>query len=488
LPPAVLPDITLNLTGSTVQDNNLLKYLGQVCKPDTLDTYQDADPVGKGTYYKAFFCTLDSAKQAGLQLLDPRVLILKRNRNGAITSVAPLLEPNKKINMMGIANRIASVPQCSETAPGSKTWGCRLDRPGDLLLVTPDLGVSDIDPGIFRGDNFIATIDDQTFSEPTPTVVSKTLNMASAGALVQGIIVTRALRDALQAAQIAQGHLSPDCLGNEYASCMPGLSKNLIASLFAGRIKRWSDLQVTHIPAGATLPVSIPLTAYDGPGDTKVYLCRRNRGASTQAAFNAWFLNNPCSAATALKPTEVSNPLSGPVVLTATQVTTEENCLADLDDGTNNSGLNPALTKAWGIGMITTERNTRLAKNFRFVTIDGVVPTLENVANGRYGYFSEATYHWRKVDPKPRGDVLTLIQKIAAGASTPSILASINADIGQPWGQGTFLALTAQGYQAKYPFDPLFPVSPWTHTLRGSTDNCRLPQVDDSPAGGGSAL
>lgn len=488
LPPTTLPDITLTVAGSTIQDNYLLKYLAQVCKPDTLDTYQDADPVGKGSYYKAFFCTLDSEKLAGLQLQDPKLLILKRNRNGAITGVSPLLDPGKKINMMGIANTDGIAAQCSETLPGSRSWTCRIDRPGDQIQVTPDMGVSDIDPQIFRGINFTPTIDDKTYAEPTPALVAKTLNVASAGALVQGIIVTRDLRDALQTAGINQGLLSPECQGNESVACMPSLSKSLIASLFAGKIKRWSDIQVEYTPTGSTSLIAEPLTTYKGPADTKVYLCRRNKGASTQAAFNAYFLNNPCSSATGLTPTEVSNPLNGPMVLTPTQVTAEETCLADLNDGTNNGTLNPASAKAWGIGMITTERNTSLGKNYRFIKIDGAAPTLESVASGHYAYFSEATYHWRKLDPKPKGDLLTIIQKIAAGASAPAIMASINATIKQTWGQGTFLALTTQGYAAKYPFDPLFPVSSYTHTLNGGIDNCRLPQVDNTSVGGKSSL
>jgi hypothetical protein len=492
LPPSIPPDLTLTVAGSTIQDNYLLKYLGQVCKPDTLDTYRDNDVVGGGTYYKAFYCAIDSNKLSGLQLQDPKVLILKRNRNGAITGVYPLLEPDKKISMMGIQNNVRSVgvtnPQCTETTPGSRNWNCRTDRSGDLIQVTPDLGVSDIDPQIFRGVNYMPTLDGQIFNEPTPAQVASTLKISSSGALVQGIIVSKNLRDALQSAQIVQNRLAPDCQGQDSEPCMPSLSKTRIASLFAGRIRRWSDLLIEYTPTDSTQAVAVSLTRYQGPGDTKVYLCRRNKGASTQAALNAYFLNNPCSSATSLTPVEISNPLAGPIVMTATQVTMEEDCVADFNDGTNNSKLNSTLTQGWAIGMMTTERNTGLGKNYRFIKIDDTTPTLQSVANGRYAYFSEATYHWRKLDPQPKGDLLTLIQKIATNASSPAIMASLNAGINQPWGQGTFIAVTAQGYPASLPFNPLNPVTPYTHSLRGGIDNCRLPQLDNSAAGGKSAL
>jgi hypothetical protein len=488
LPPTAIPNITINVAGSTIQDNYVLKLLGQVCKPDTLDTYRDGDAVGKGTYYRAFFCTIDSTKVTGLKTKNPNVLLLKRNRNGAITGVYPLLEPDKKINMMGIANQVTTSAgveaQCTETSAGSKSWTCRTDRPGDLFSMTPDLGVSDIDPQIFRGSNYTPLIDGVTFGEPSSSKVAKALTVKNAGAVVQGILVTKDLRDALQEAQIDMGTLPTDCTGDETERCMPSLSKSLIASLFAGRVAKWSDIQVEYTPTGSSTPTAVPLTSYHGPTDTKVYLCRRNKGASTQAAVNAFFLNNPCSAATGTAPAETSNPLAGPIVVTPGQVTAEEDCMADFNDGTNNSGLNAANTKAWAIGIITTERNTTLAKNYRFVKIDGHAPTVQEVAAGHYAYFSEATYHWRKVAPKPTGDKLTLIQKIAANASSPSILGSVNATINQPWGQGTFLAITTQGYPVKHPFDPLNPISPYTHAPTGTgLDNCRIPQVDSGANG-----
>jgi ABC-type phosphate transport system substrate-binding protein len=487
LSPNVPPDITIQIAGSTIQDNYVQKLLAQICKTDTLDTYRDNDAVGKGTYYRAFFCTFDSSKVTGLKIKDPKVLLLKRNRSGAVTGVYPLLEPDKKINMMGINNVVASggvtEPQCAETTPGSRSWSCRTDRPGDLFLMTPDMGVSDIDPQIFRGANYNSNIDGITFAEPTSARVAKLLTVKNAGAVVQGIPVTQTLRDALQSAEIEMGKLPPECAGDETERCMPSLSKALVASLFAGRIANWSDIKVEYMPTGSTVPVAVPLTDFSSPPDTKVYLCRRNKGASTQASFNAYFLNNPCSS-TGINPAEISNPLTGPLVVTPTQVTAEEDCLADFNDGTNNGTFNPNNAKAWAIGMLTTERNTSLAKAYRFIKIDGSAPTIQEVAAGHYTYFSEATYHWRKVAPKPTGDKLTIIQKIARDASSPSILGSVNATINQPWGQGTFLAVSSQGYPVQHPFDPANPVTPYTHAPIGSVlDNCRFPQVDPGANG-----
>ena len=207
-----------------------------------------------------------------------------------------------------------------------------------------------------------------------------------------------------------------------------------------------------------------------------MHICRRNVGASTQAALNSYFLNTPCASAGTL-PVEISNPAFAPVVLAPTQVTATEYCLADLNDGSNNGALNAPGTKAWAISMMTTERNTKLSLNYRFIKIDGAAPTPEEVAAGRYQFFVEGAWVWRKVDPKPSGDLLVLIRRITADATTPSLFGRLNADIAHPWGTGTFIATSGQDYQPGVSFDPNAPVTAYTHAPDGSLDNCIAPQV-----------
>jgi hypothetical protein len=482
LPPTTTPDLAIRIAGSTIQDNNLLKLLGGLCLSGTLDTYKDSDAVGQGTYYKAFFCQIDSGKVTGLNLANPKVLIQKRNRSGAITGVYPLLEPTKPINFMGVNNVVSGASQCTETAAGSRSWNCRTDRPGDVFKALPDMGVSDIDPQIFRDINYNPTIDGIAYGQPTPSVVAATLTVKNAGAVLQNTPVSRNLRDALQEAEVAQGKLDSVCLTDagrrETEYCMPSLSKGLLTSLFAGRIGKWSDVKVEYTPPGANSPVSKPLTDFNSGSLTTglVHLCRRNKGASTQAAINAYFLNNPC-AATGAVPVEVSNPVAGPVVVAPTQVTFEEDCLADFSEGSNNSTYNAGNAKAWAVGMLTTERNTNLVKAYRYIKIDGAAPTVEEVAAGHYQYFSEAAYVWRKLDPQPSGDTLILLQKIATDATAPSMFGQLNAAIAQPWGKGSFIAVSAQGYATTHPFDPNNPVTAYTHAPAGSLDNCTFPQV-----------
>jgi hypothetical protein len=494
LPPSATPHITVTSAGNTAANNFLLSlFKDKYCKPGTLDVYRDADAVGKGSYFLGYFCTFDSSKLTGLTLKDPNVLLLKRTKNNAELGVYPLLEPNKKIDIMGISNTVtvggSSEPQCTETSPGSQTWDCHTDRPGDLYKITPDFGVADVNPDLFQGVNYNPSVDGLNFKPASKKDVAKNLTVKNAGSLVFGVPVSKNLRDALQAAQIDQGKLEPDCVGDETQRCQPSLSKALITSLYAGRIGQWSDIKVDYTPAGATTPVSVPLTDYaTALADDKVRICRRNKGAGQQAVPNVFFLDNPCSA-TAIPPTEVSNPLTGPITHIATGVSADEKCLADYHDGTNNSGFNTANTTAWAIGVLATDRNANLALPYRFVKVDGYAPTIQEAAAGHYLYASEGSFNWRKVSPKPTGDVLTLIQKLADDASSPSVLANFNKSAVHPWGQGGYLAISTQGYPVKFPFDPNYPVTPYTHGPTGSTlDNCRIPQVDTGPNGKASNL
>ena len=470
LTPSVIPDITLKIAGSTIQDNNIDKVLkgphgnDGFCLSGTLSTYKDADIGGQGTFWRAWFCQLDNNTLQGLGQVNPKLLILKRNRSGAVTGVYPLLEPTKKIQFMSISNP----GQCTLTSGSTTAYSCRTSQVGDLFPDSPDAGMLDVDPGLLRDSNFSATIDDQTYNEPDPTVVADTLTVINAGAVIQNTPVSKNLRDALQAAQIAQGTMASSCLKKETLDCMPSLSKATLSDLFAGNIAMWTQVL---IDVGGK---STPLTQFaQSPLTTDlVHLCRRNLGASTQAAANAYFLNNPCTA-DAKVPVNLSNPAAGPVVLAPSQVSLEETCLDNLSGG-RRGVFNPSGDTAFAVGMLTTERNLTLSLDYRYIKIDGFAPTVQEVYNGNYPYFTEGSYVFRKRAPKPTGDLLTVFNRLASDASSPQIFGALNASINQTFGTGTYIATTGQGYSSPTVFDPVNPSTAYTHQPRGSLlDNCQ---------------
>ena len=117
---------------------------------------------------------------------------------------------------------------------------------------------------------------------------------------------------------------------------------------------------------------------------------------------------------------------------------------------------------------------------YRFVKIDGVAPTLANAANGKYFDWVENTYQWRNATLNPlAGDKLDIVYTIASNVGKTDIVRDVlNPSFVYSFGQSGYLALDTNGTNAPtYPFASTNPVMPYTHTIGGGTDNCRVPVV-----------
>jgi hypothetical protein len=466
--PEVVPDIRIYVSGAGAQDINLRLLFEELCLAGTLDTYFDnARPASPGALYTALFCTLDSEKVPGLSVNNPKVLFHKRTAGAAAMGVNPVLDA-QPIDHMVIDNG-----NCTRTPPDN-FFRCRIAQPGDLTPVVSDAGISNPGPEIFRGTNTPEGV-----APVNPRRVMERMEVKSGGSILFHTPVTRSLRDALQRAQIASGELAPECELQDTEPCMPSLSKQQIASLFTGSIGKWGEIQVVSRDGS-----SAPLTTYARAGDLsddKVHLCRRADGAGVQAQANVLFLNYPCADG-APTPLRTSNPLLGPVVLQAPSIGHMDLCLKDFNDGTNDSTFNPASAKAWAIGMQSTERNAGLKWNYRSIKIENAAPTLENAARGRYLFWADVTYQWLKpAFNGPTGDKLKIIEKLAADAGKPSIIARNNLAFVHPFGPAGYLATSVAGHPVPPDgvFDPNVPVSPYTRGPGGlALDTCRVPVID----------
>ncbi len=470
---ALTPDQTvlydIKLAGATAQDNNIGALFKDLCVAGTLDEYRDGPTGSAGGSHRAYFCQLDSSKVTGLSTSNPNVLFHKtsttKTEGGSIggsgIGVNPVLL-KQAVDVMAINNGNCVAPVAPETY-----WRCRVTQPGDVTKIVPDAGVSDVDPGLFIGANTPASV-----APADKAQVAKLLTVKSGGALVFGTPVTLELRNALQRAHIAAGTLAADCAGLETEACMPSLAKSQIADLFTGKVPNWTDVKIggRNLTDFATAGTTT---------DSKVHLCRRTNGSGTQATINAKLLNVPCSVAAA-NPLETSNELQGPVVKLNAGSGDVEKCLVDLNAGSNTSSQNSAGVKAWAIGVQSTEKNPANSLAYRFIKIDGVAPTLENTAAGRYGVAVELTYQWLK-NGGPTGDVAKIISRVATDAGKPSIIAKNNTAFKYTWGQGGFLAVSAEGWPVTPGgvFDPNNPVTPYTHQdpATGALDNCRIPVI-----------
>lgn len=462
-------DIEIYMSGASAQDIGIAGLFNTICQPGTLDTYS-------GSGHSAYFCQVNPADVVGglpdFSAANPganaNVLFHKRSAGGSAQGVNPVIDENP-IDAMSITNG-----NCTLTATPN-TWSCTTTNPGDLVSVVSDAGVSDVNPEMFVGVNT------PTGENPVdPAVVAAKMQVRPAAALVFGIPVTLTLRDALQEAQGLT-------VGLEDEANMPSLSKAQVASLMAGKIQNWDAFLVNGTPL--TAAVTNPPAA----NARQVHICRRVNGSGTQAQMNAKFLNYPCSAG-ALVPTSSGNPIVGPVVALNSGSSDVDRCLDDFNNGTNIQGVNPFLRQAWAIGLQSTEKNATLSRNYRFVKIDNIAPTLDNAASGKYMDVAEQTFQWRSIGASadPANDISVdqqnILETIAAGAASPDTLAgpNLNQKFAHTWGQAGYLALTSNGHSidadpatAGIQIDLInHPVTPYSHkTATGSLNNCISPVI-----------
>ena len=426
LPPSNTVDIEVFLSGSSSQDNGIARLFADICEAGTLDTFKDFSASGNGKKHTAYLCKVDLTQviggfpnfEAANPGPNPRVLLHKRSEGGSGMGVQPVIE-EAPITAMQIWNDVTNATNCTLLASPANTYSCTITNAGDTVSVVSDAGVSDVNPEMFVGANAGG------FDPVDAAVVAAKMEVRPAAALVFGIPVTTNLRNSLQ---LVQGKT----VGAEDEANMPSLSKAEVASIMAGRVKNWNQFKAG--PAGQGLRDYVVALGGTAPSSNLVNICRRVNGSGTQAQMNAKFLNYPCNPGS-VAPTETSNVFNGPVVTLGSGSGDMDTCLATA------VGLNK-----WAVGIQSTEKNTDNALNYRFVKIDGITPSTNKAATGKYFDWVELTYQWRVAGALPlTGDKLNLMNTIATNAASTDIVRDVMNIGGYTWGSGGYLALAANG-------------------------------------------
>lgn len=341
---------------------------------------------------------------------------------------------------------------CASASSGTATvgtttvnaWSCGTNLINDV----PDIGFSDVEPGLFKGD----LKESQDFKNVS------NMTVRGLSGLVFGVNVTTDLRNALQAAQ----GLS---VGAEDEANMPSLSTNLVRSLFTGKVKSWDQVGVDD---GAGNFVDLVTLASNNslptPASNTVFICRRAAGSGTLAQIAVHFLGTNCSTGTGVAPARMVDgtspflPFLQPQVSEPTSSGKMDTCLNNLGSGgTASYGVTPGVVEFtsgavnWGVGFQSTEKNADLSKAYRFVKIDGFAPTLKNVHAGKYFDFAESSIQvrgganssWNSTVPSGQyANAFKIFNAYADTLAQNSFLIDLNADgkFAHSWGQGGWLA------------------------------------------------
>lgn len=479
LAPTTTPDLELFIGGASAQDKTLNEVVASLCNAGTLDTFSDSSTF-PGSNYTAWSCTMSSANVPGFPAGGLNVLVHKRSRGGSAFGAAPV-EAKDSVARMAVNGT------CVATATPGR-WTC----PNTVNAVL-DAGITDVEPAMFKGVNLLVPgiggvfAGDPGTSPMTPAQLNR-LDKSPTAALTFGPVVTTNLRNALQAAQGLT-------VGSDDEAQMPSLSRTQIASLYAGTIADWSEFKVGN--------ASTPLTAASGvtaPTTTRVFVCRRTAGSGTQAVMNQAFLNQPCSESVVPKvdntPASATNGsgtaatfvsligVSGAAVHWNESSGNADTCLANINGQSR-----------WAIGLQSLEKTNA---NYRFIKVDGVSPTLENVVRSKYDVLGVTSFQWIKETETDGllGNKLTLAKKLRADLSRDTELGTANLGFGgagitiggvSAVGKVGFAALASNGFALSIPVDTTKPVVPVSNRdVLGTADanSCRTKVI----LGGSSQL
>lgn len=505
-PSAVTGNATLDvfLSGASAEDKLIQDLFSELCDAGSLDYFTDnsTNTAGvytkvEGTSYNGARCTItennalvatDLNGDGVVDTAKVDVFLRKRSAGGSSQGVVPVAN-NTAITFMNI---VEGVGACGAGAAGTDpngipVWVCSNTN---TVSQIPTGGVSDVEPALFAAAaNGGAVFNAAEFSGSS--VVSST-------GVTFGVAVTKSLRDVLQAVQ-------GKTIGSDNVSDMPSLSRVQIASIFAGKPSDWSSIQFHDTVNNVYRPLT-QINAFNpallNPTQTRINICTRTAGSGTRAQFNALFMNTPCdkanglnviaentSASTAAAPTRAG---TNTAIFTPNVPAVHENsgagdlstCLDNLNDGP------VANTTNWGIGYNSLEK---YSPKWRFVAIDGVAPTLKNVAEGKYFDVVANSFQWRATTNVPSVAQVNLIKKIATDAAKPTKLQisnstdfSVNDFIRNDDGTNTASNETSVGYisltksfTGSIPFSQANPVNTWT---RNGTGDASAPAACRTPA------
>jgi hypothetical protein len=255
----------------------------------------------------------------------------------------------------------------------------------DTLCRRASMGSADVEAEMFQGVN-LTNFSGDNFTKLTSAQIN-TLTRSRAFGQLFGVAVSNGVWTALQAAQGLTGAPAAD------GSNWPSLSRDTVRNIVKGNVATWSAAV-----AGAGVPAGID----------QINVCRREQGSGSQASSNAFFLNYPCD--TAFQPAQDNTATwaaGSPWVKENTSSTFVKSCLNDSEAGGTNAHSGVA---GGGIGVLSFNGNPGGSDTWKWVRINGVVPSLQNSILGLSDFWFETQLAYSKsLAAGPEKDLVTAL-------------------------------------------------------------------------------
>ena len=414
------------MSGATAQNGGIEAIVRRECQVGTLDSY------AAGTTQRVYICN----SNGNFGTAGTPIAIHKESSGGSSNGINPVKNSTTmaflNLSLLTASNcptsvSVASVAGISPDTVGLPAYTAYACATSGLTAgVVPQVGFSDVDPALFAIDG-------------------TGLNLYSPNQLMFGIAVTKDLRDALQT---KQGLTS----GSDSFDQQPTLASGQIAAIFNGTITTPAKLGIANATA------AVGTNAAD---QTTIFVARRGTGSGTQATTDAYFLNSRITnTANATSNFLAAQATVGGINYGGTGGTTvvDGNCGSGVVGptypvvlgsakipvfaGSSNDQVVNCLNRhaagnRYAVALLTMEYNqyanpvnttvsTSFPTGFRFVAVDGAMPTIANVIKQKYTYFSEQVV--TSLSTLPAGIAATVRDTIVTKLGDPDVVSSINAN------------------------------------------------------------
>jgi ABC-type phosphate transport system substrate-binding protein len=249
-PSANAAPVSLTQMGSSAVLPIIEQVWHDYCVAGTLAEYRDATAATAAAYtagggsYRIYTCTIaTNATTTAASIAGDTLTYNERGTGGSIFGVVPVAQSSAQTMMT-----TTGCTNVGAIAPAATAFAC---SPISTTSVVPDIGISDVEPGLFYGSN-----PNLPAAFPTP------LNAADQAKLTATPFVQQVFGVGV---------------GSAVKASVTSLTTSQISSILNGTYSDWHEVN-SAIAAG-----------------TAITVCERTPGSGTQAGANAIFLNNPCA-------------------------------------------------------------------------------------------------------------------------------------------------------------------------------------------------
>jgi hypothetical protein len=482
----VAPGNVLYVSGSTAIDGGLNAYLlnsvSQFCDGvGAIDTYAGTATGGK---FIAVACT--AGPGASPVTAGTAIAVIKEDNAGSLNGITPVngatAIPFPTISSLTVANCPAGAPKTPVgeqlQTPHSCTSGAYT-----TANIQPNLGFADVEAGVFGAD------------ASNLTSVS-TIDIVFAPAVSLGLY---------HALQQVEGLGTDDTLAN-----MPSLTRGQLTAVFQAGLP-WSKVKSNDgtkvVSTQAVTFGNSPGTCWDGtssnapctapptvaPSTGNVFICQRGQSSGTQQTTQIFFGDKGCGPNIKAFQAPSTGTCAADGCSWGSTFNTQRNfagngtgdllsCLEAHDQQGHFAIGFASVDNGWGPYQANAAR-----KDFRYIKVDSVVPSIENVASNHYVYWAQSAGYFpasTSASNFPSGVAGQILSAFTTSSTAMGNVGSIKAlnpalVYTAPAFDGGFLNIPGNGGSTPNPSSATlatFQGNPVNSYVRGTvSNNCQTP-------------